>query len=538
MANNKSIQILRGDANAIANNPELVLLDGQPLYDKDNHNLYIGDGTTTLANLNTVNYIKTDIISSTVAIGNNASASGKWSVALGFNATANGNNATALGYCASAFGNYATALGMCASASNYGATALGFGANANKQSATALGNWAKANNLGATALGNGAKASNDSATAIGNRANASGGSSIAIGHNANSTTDNSICIGNNSSILRNDSISLGCSIYSCVPNSIMIGTNINMRTGNGAFSASEGIFIGNNLSGSSLYTGWVIIGSNANIGSGGGGSKILIGSGQTDRSPYGHVVSIGGNSTTYGSEIISIGSGTDVKSDYGIGIGSGRWLSLSSANNGAMIDSNSANAVVIGANSYATNANNSVVIGTKACVTAPNTVVLGGNYVQYLRCQVQTISSLSDRRVKEDIQAANTAQCLVDVNRLPVSRFKYKEFTGNHIDKHRTGFLADDVEKVFPKAVSYCDETFPELDEGGNKIMIPETDEEGNPVYKTVVNENGEKVQQQVMREKTFILKDVKSIAVQDAIPTLWGAVQELTKRLEVLENK
>ena len=42
MANNKSIQILRGNASAIANNADLVLLDGQPLYDKDNHNLYIG----------------------------------------------------------------------------------------------------------------------------------------------------------------------------------------------------------------------------------------------------------------------------------------------------------------------------------------------------------------------------------------------------------------------------------------------------------------------------------------------------------------
>ena len=499
MAGNNVIQILRGPAANIAA-CSAILLEGQPLYDTTNNKLYIGTGgnvnTTNPINANNADYLGNIPASTYVrdnqdkyAIGNNSAAGGTKSIALGYNSNTI--------YFSSA---------------------------------------EQVNCEGAVAIGPNTVA-NTGSIAIGSNANCSGSiQGIAIGYHASSTTNNSICIGSNSSILRNNSISLGYGIYSCIPNSIMIGTNINMKTGDGAFSASNGIFIGNNLLGSSLYSGWVVIGCNTNI-QGGGGDKILIGGAQKDRSPYGGVVSLGHGSNTYGREVISIGSGTDVKSNYSIGIGCGLWLNSSIAD-GAMIDTHSTNAVVIGANSYATNASNSVVIGTKACATAPNTIVLGGDYVQFLRCQVQAISSLSDRRVKEDIQAANTSQCLIDVNRLPVSRFKYKEFTGNHIDKHRTGFLADDVEKVFPKAVSYCDETFPELDEDGNKIMVPELDEEGNPVYETVVSEGGEEVQQQVMREKTFVLKDVKSIAVQDAIPTLWGAVQELTKRLEILENK
>ena len=158
-----------------------------------------------------------------------------------------------------------------------------------------------------------------------------------------------------------------------------------------------------------------------------------------------------------------------------------------------------------------------------------------------------TISALSDSRVKEDVTLANTTQCLVDVNRLPVSRFKYKDFTGNHLDVHRTGFMADDVEKVFPKSVAVADETFPVLDEEGNKVYEQEVDEKGNPVYEQAVDESGVALfnedgsikydeSKPVMKEKTFVMEDVKSIAMEMAIPTLWGAVQELTKRVESLE--
>lgn len=59
MPNNKIIQILRGDANAIANNPNMVLLDGQPLYNKTDNLIYVGDGETALSSLNSIN-AKTD----------------------------------------------------------------------------------------------------------------------------------------------------------------------------------------------------------------------------------------------------------------------------------------------------------------------------------------------------------------------------------------------------------------------------------------------------------------------------------------------
>ena len=395
MANNKSIQILRGDANAIANNANLVLLDGQPLYDKDNHNLYIGDGTTTLANLNTVNRIKTNASLGTVAICNKATASGTSAIAFGYMATAS-NSAT-------------IALGLSATASGSDATALGYGATASRENATALGALAKASNSAAIALGHNATANGSIAIALGEGAASSGLWSMALGALAKANKSAAIALGFNA-------------------------------TASGMSATA-----------------------------------------------------IGASSTASGVGATAIG------------------------------------------------------VGAKA--SSNDTIVLGSTDITSLRCQVQTISALSDSRVKEDVALANTAQCLVDVNRLPVSRFKYKDFTGTHLDVHRTGFMADDVEKVFPKAVAIANETFPVLDEEGNKVYEQEVDEEGNPVYEQAVDESGVTLFNEdgsikydetrpVMKEKTFVIEDVKSVAMEMVIPTLWAAVQELTKRLEVAEAK
>ena len=52
MANNKSLQVLRGNVADLANQPDDdVLLDGQPLYIKDKGLLFIGDGETPIKNL-------------------------------------------------------------------------------------------------------------------------------------------------------------------------------------------------------------------------------------------------------------------------------------------------------------------------------------------------------------------------------------------------------------------------------------------------------------------------------------------------------
>lgn len=168
--------------------------------------------------------------------------------------------------------------------------------------------------------------------------------------------------------------------------------------------------------------------------------------------------------------------------------------------------------------------NNQNAVGYRAVCTASNQVTLGDNRITQLRCNVASISSLSDKRTKEEYHPADLSICYADVLRLPVHRFKYKDFTGTNLDEHKTGFMADDVKQVFPKCVHVADQWFPVLDEAGKPVMEIVVDEE-----------TGEEREQ----PKQFLMKDVKEIAVADqALVTLWGAVQHLAAKVEALEAR
>ena len=182
------------------------------------------------------------------------------------------------------------------------------------------------------------------------------------------------------------------------------------------------------------------------------------------------------------------------------------------------------------ADTSAVDVNNSMALGHQSSVSASNQISLGNSSITQLRCKVTSIASLSDKRVKEDIHPADTGICLKDVLRLPVTRYKYKDFTGTNLDNHVTGWMADDYEKVFPKGVQANDEMFPVLDENGN-----ETFEEVIETRKIIDPETGEEKEVQEVRQqrKMFTLEKVKTITPSEALPTLWGAVQELAKQVE-----
>lgn len=98
---------------------------------------------------------------------------------------------------------------------------------------------------------------------------------------------------------------------------------------------------------------------------------------------------------------------------------------------------------------------NSTAIGANAKVGASNTIVLGDNNITSLRCNVQTISSLSDKRIKEDINP--NVPGLKFITKLTpvtyhVNKFKEAElvgYAGGNVIADKvlhSGFLAQDVE--------------------------------------------------------------------------------------------
>lgn len=124
----------------------------------------------------------------------------------------------------------------------------------------------------------------------------------------------------------------------------------------------------------------------------------------------------------------------------------------------------------------------------------------------------------SDRRLKETIEEMSTAVCRDMVDKLPVSRYTYKNFMCYNPNPPVIGFMAEDVREVFPNAVGQSDQLFPVFDENGNPVY--DVDEFGNE------------------EQRMFEIKDVLDITLTEALPTLWGSCQELSKQVKELKAK
>jgi hypothetical protein len=60
---------------------------------------------------------------------------------------------------------------------------------------------------------------------------------------------------------------------------------------------------------------------------------------------------------------------------------------------------------------------------------------------------------LSDRRIKENIVKASYEKCLENVKKIELYNFNFKDNCVNTNDMHQLGFIAQEVQQVYPKAV-------------------------------------------------------------------------------------
>lgn len=113
----------------------------------------------------------------------------------------------------------------------------------------------------------------------------------------------------------------------------------------------------------------------------------------------------------------------------------------------------------------------------------------------------------SDIRLKENIVLADTARCLDIVKELPLKRYTWKDNVYNNEqvpDRTKIGWIAQDVQQVFPKGVTQAPMTFSPTGLSADNITI----------------------------------EDCLSLDADQIYATLYGAVQEVIKRLEILEAK
>jgi hypothetical protein len=189
-----------------------------------------------------------------------------------------------------------------------------------------------------------------------------------------------------------------------------------------------------------------------------------------------------------------------------------------------------------------------------------------------------TWTDSSDIRIKEDIQPANLDLLYDIVKSVPLRYYKYKDdYVPETVieDRHRIGWIADDVEKVFPKAIkiaplSVCreieeeievpvyeetqeppiepDTTEQPLNESAQELSVepdvteqpPDESAQEPPIEPDIIEQPPKatvKVLRKVMKE-VVLLDDCKYLDETLMIRALYGAVQKLIQKVEKIEEK
>jgi hypothetical protein len=199
-----------------------------------------------------------------------------------------------------------------------------------------------------------------------------------------------------------------------------------------------------------------------------------------------------GNNLAVGNAALDSVNGTTGVSNVAIGTGTGS--SITSGSNNTLVGHGAGLAVV-----PLTTGSNNIIIGHQsypAGANANNSVTLGNASITTLRCAVTSITSLSDARDKKDVAPIDLG--LEFVKELNPVKFVWddRNENGKH-DVVDSGFIAQDLKALEDKY-------------------------EAADVLKLVYDENPEKLEASYGR----------------LIPVLVKAIQELTAKVETLENK
>ena len=148
-----------------------------------------------------------------------------------------------------------------------------------------------------------------------------------------------------------------------------------------------------------------------------------------------------------------------------------------------------------------------------------------------------TWTIVSDERIKEEIELADLDLCYQAVKNIPLKRFKWKDevYTEEQVrDRRKLGWIAQDVEAVFPKAVGTYEFKYNQV---FKEIIIPaveeELDDDGNittPAQPERI-EKGELISEDV-------IEDCRDLNSDQLYAAMYGAIQKLMIKVEVLETE
>ena len=119
----------------------------------------------------------------------------------------------------------------------------------------------------------------------------------------------------------------------------------------------------------------------------------------------------------------------------------------------------------------------------------------------------------SDERLKENIVLADVDRCIEIIRAVPLKHYRWKDdvYTLDQVkDRSKLGWIAQDVEKVFPKAV------------GTHPFHY-------HQVYEDVVQDDGSKMKKLISED---VIEDCRDLNADQLYAVMYGAIQKL-----ILEN-
>ena len=141
----------------------------------------------------------------------------------------------------------------------------------------------------------------------------------------------------------------------------------------------------------------------------------------------------------------------------------------------------------------------------------------------------------SDQRLKTNIVNADNDRCYEIVKQVPLKRYTWKNevYSQEQVnDRSKLGWIAQDVEAVFPKAVGTNRFAYNQVFED---VVTPELDSDGN----AVLDENGvakTKTEKRLVSEE--VIEDCKDLNSDQIYAAMYGTIQKLIEKVETLEAK
>lgn len=287
-----------------------------------------------------------------LAMGEDNTASGTYSIAIGLNNTTSGTHSMTMGFKNTASGSCSTATGGNNTSSGDSSVAMGAGNKAIAQSSIAMGSNNTSSGQLSMAIGSENKADREYSVAIGRQNTASSNNSVAIGSQNTASGHLSMAIGSSNKAYGTYSIALGENSITSGLKSVAMGTGLitigDYQTALGKFNVDEtesdmrNLFVLGNGTDASNRSNAMTVDWEGNLGLSGGitnlnssnsvsgenGSHGLIAMGEGNTASGFFSVALGGGNTASGGVSIAMGGGNTASGTYSVAMGQGNTANV------------------------------------------------------------------------------------------------------------------------------------------------------------------------------------------------------------------